>query len=473
MIVHKFGGTSIGDSQCFNNVADILEKQWRSSQHPDDPNQLPQKVVVLSAMSGVTDQLIYGALAAADSNDRAYREIKAGLLAKHLACVDELLSNNAERLKVGGFIEDRLHELEQIYRSIALLGELTMRGRDRVTSVGELLSVNILAALLRERGLRSEAVSAAELIVTDQRFGAARPLMDLTSQHVTARLVPKVISGVIPIVTGYLAATVDGVITTLGRGGSDFSAAILGACLSAREVWIWSDVDGILSADPNFVPQARTIDELSYEEAAELAYYGAEVLNPNTIQPLLERGIPLRLLNSFNPDHPGTRIVASPSAERLRLPAIISTTGLSMIRLSRNGDKKPWSLDYAGRALLSLGEAGLEVPMYAQGFSENSLSLVIRQADQAHCLSVLEHRLGEESIQKLEESVATVSIVGVPGWKGSGIVSQTFTALGKHGARVIAIAQAASEHCVSICIPEEQAASAVRFLHKELGLEQG
>ena len=352
MIVHKFGGTSVGNSERFHCVAGIIEKQWRESLEQSQAGTLPEHLVVVSAMSGVTDQLTRGALAAADGDDRRYREIKAGLLSKHLDSVEELLESSSERLQVGGFIEDRLHELEQVYRSIALLGELTVRGRDRVTSLGELLSASILAALIRERGLRAQSISAAELIVTDQQFGAARPLMQKTCEQAWGRLKPIIESGVIPVVTGYIAATTAGVITTLGRGGSDYSAAILGACLEADEVWIWSDVDGILTADPNFVPQARSLVELSYDEAAELAHYGAEVLHPKTIRPLVERDIPLRLLNSYNPSHPGTRIVGQPSPERLRIPAIISTTGLSSIRLSRNGGNAAWSLDHAGRVLL-------------------------------------------------------------------------------------------------------------------------
>lgn len=471
MIVHKFGGTSVGDSERFRAVAEII-LDHHQAQVNRAQGRIAEQVVVLSAMSGVTDQLVAGALAAAACDDRHYREIKAKLLEAHLDTLDALLGQGAERLQVGGFIEDRLHELELLFRSIALLGELTVRGRDRVTSLGEQLSTNILAALLRGRGLRAQAVSAAELIVTDNQFGAARPHMELTCQRVRERLLPLIQSGITPVVTGYIAATEDGIMTTLGRGGSDFSAAILGACLGAQEVLIWSDVDGILTADPNFVPSARTLEELSYDEAAELAHYGADVLHPKTIQPVVARGIPLRLLNSFNPGHPGTLIVQQPSANRARLPAIISTTGLSMIRISRNGGQRRWGLTHAGNVLLSLDEAGIEAPMFSQSFSENSLNLVVRQKDRDHCLSVLKQRMGESFSLQIEEQVATVSVVGVPGWNERGIVPHTFTALGKHGTRVIAIAQAASEHSVSICIPEGQTAPTVQFLHRELGLEK-
>jgi aspartate kinase len=428
-------------------------------------------------MSGVTNQLIAGARAAAEGKDTVYREIKAGLLSKHLDVVQTLLNHSPERLEVGGLVEDRLHELERLYRSIAMLGELTVRGRDVVASFGEQLSVSILAAVLRERGVRAQAISATELIVTDDNFGAATPLMDQTRQRLRQRIRPLVERGVIPVITGYIAATEEGVTTTLGRGGGDYTAAVVGAGLNADEVWIWSDVDGILTADPNIVPQARTLTELSYTEAADLAYFGADVLHPKTIRPVTESGIPLRIVNSFNPTHPGTLIVETPSPDRKLLPAIISTTGLSMIAIGSQDDAASLTpLRMAARALQRLSEVGVDVPMFSQSFSEHSLNLVVREQDQRHCLKVLRREFengnqGNACSLGVKEKVATISVVGVPDWNESGIVSHAFSALGKHSTRVIAVAQAATEHSVSFCIPEDQVADTVRFLHRELGLE--
>ena len=486
MIVHKFGGTSVGDARCFANVADILIE--RQNQNGAVSGGI---VVVVSAMSGVTNQLIAGARAAAEGKDTVYREIKAGLLERHLEVVETLLPHSPERLEVGGLVEDRLHDLERLYRSVAVLGELTVRGCDAIASFGEQLSANILAAVLRERGMRAQAVSAARLIVTDDTFGAALPLFDRTRQRLRQRIKPLVERGVVPIITGYIGATEQGVTTTLGRGGSDYTAAIVGAGLDADEVWIWSDVNGILTADPNIVPQARTLAELSYAEAAELAYYGADVLHPKTIRPVVEAGIPLRIANTFNPLHPGTLIVEKPGPERERLPAIISTTGLSMIVVGSQDDT--WTLQMSARALQKLCEAGVDVRMFSQSFSEHSLNLIVREEDQAHCLKTLcrefgtdpapvqpiEASSGETTFRKLDdvynletkEKVATISVVGVPGWNDTGIVSHAFAALGKHGTRVIAVAQAATEYSVSFCIPEDQVADTVRFLHRELGLE--
>jgi aspartokinase/homoserine dehydrogenase 1 len=474
MIVHKFGGTSVGDARCFANVAGIVVEQAGGPEGGPSGSAPQGTVVVLSAMSGVTNQLIAGARAAAEGRDAEYRQIKAGLLSRHLEVVETVLTKSPERLEVGGLIEDRLHELERFYRSIAMLGECTARGCDAVASFGEQLSASILAAVLRERGVRAQAVSAAQLIVTDDNFGVATPLMEPTRQRLQERIGPLIERGVIPVITGYIAATAGGVTTTLGRGGSDFSAAIIGAGLDADEVWIWSDVDGILTADPNIVPQARTLDELSYAEAADLAYYGADVLHPKTIRPVIQNRIPLRILNSFRPAHPGTRIVEVPCADRQVLPAIISTTGLTLIAAGSQDDS--WALPMAARALLKLGEAGVEVLMFSQSFSEHSLNLVVREQDQAHCLNTLRREFDNGRgagawTLGTKEKVATVSVVGVPGWNETGIVSHSFAALGKCGTRVIAVAQAAAEQSVSFCIPEDQMAGTVRFLHRELGLE--
>ena len=498
MIVHKFGGTSMEDGPLFGSVADILIQQQETTKPSLAENSGAKSggmVVVVSAMSGVTDDLIAGARAAAEGKDSAHREIKATLLSRHLDVVESMLTHSRERLEIGGLIEEQLHELERLYRSIAVLGELTLRGCDAVASFGEQLSANILAAILRERGMRAEAVNATQLIVTDDTFGAAVPLVGPTRQRLQQQIKPLLERGVVPVITGYIAATESGVTTTLGRGGSDYTAAIVGAGLDSDEVWLWSDVDGILTADPNIVPEARTLAELSYGEATELAYFGAEVLHPKTIRPVIEHGIPLRIRNSFNPGHSGTLITETPSLDRELLPAIISATGLSLIAIGSEDDN--WALQMAARGLQRLSEAGLEVLMFSQSFSEQSLNLVVRKQDQAHCLNVLcrefgdgphqewsklpvsrqnsatgtFRRLGDVCTLGTKDRVATISVVGVAGWSENGIASQAFAALGKHGARVIAVAQAATEQSVSFCIPEEQLRDTVRHLHRELGLE--
>jgi len=463
MIVHKFGGTSVGSTAQITNVAEIISHHYQKQN-----DSSPGMVVVVSAMSGVTDQLIRSARAAARGEDSLYREIKAQLLRRHLEAVEELLAPGPSRLEVGGTIEDRLNELERFLRSIAMLGELTARGRDAVASFGEMLSSTILAALLRQMGLSSEAISASQLIVTDEQFGEAGLLVAQTREKLLSNLAPLVDRGIVPVVTGFTGATEKGVTTTLGRGGSDYSAAILGAGLAA--------VDGILTADPNIVPGARTLKELSYQEAAELAYYGADVLHPKTIQPVVENNIPLRILNSFNPEHPGTLIVGTPSSNRKITPAIISTTGLSLIAVSSK--KEAWNLGMAAQVLQSLSGEGVQVLMFSQSFSEHSLNLIVRSQDQSHCLRVLTQGYGvncgpEPCRIDVREQIGTVSVVGFSDGKSNGAVSHAYAALGKGRTQVISVAQPATECSVSFCIPEEQVVKTVQLLHTELGLDNG
>ena len=469
MIVHKFGGTSIGDPERISKVADIIIHHATQAS-----GTISGTVVVVSAMSAVTDRLIQSARAAARGDDSLYGEIKAGLLHRHLAVVESLLPPGTTRLEIGGFIEDKLNELERFLRSIAMLGELTARGRDIVVSFGEMLASTILAALLRQRGAISEAVSATSLIVTDDQFGEAGVLFQQTQANLQTCIIPLVSRGVIPVVTGYIGATENGVTTTLGRGGSDFSAAILGAGLGAEEVWIWSDVDGILTADPNIVPQAHTLQELSYQEAAELAYYGADVLHPKTIRPVIENQIPLRILNSFNPSHKGTLIVASPSLDREISPAIISTLGLSLIAVSSRDDS--WSLALAADILRKMSNEGLQVLMFSQSFSEQSLNLVLRSQDQSHCLRVVSRDFSSDFSPisydiSVREKIGTVSVVGLSNGRSNSAVSLAYAALGKGGTQVIAVAQPATERSISFCIPEDQVPDTVRLLHTELGLD--
>jgi len=501
MIVHKFGGSSVGSADRFARVADILLDQSRKAGESQGELQAGNQqvggiVVVVSAMKGVTSQLIAGARAAAGGKDKVFRDIKIRLIEKHHEVTETLLAESPERLEVSGHVEDRLHNLDRLYRSIAVLGELTPRGTDAVASFGEKLSATILAAVLRHRGVRAQAVRATELIVTDGNFGDASALMTLTRERLQERILPIVERGVIPVVTGYIGATEDGVTTTLGRGGSDYSAAVVGACLGAEEVWLWSDVEGILTADPSIVPGARTLRELTYSEAQDLASYGAEVLHPKTIRPIVEAGISLRMVSSFNPSEPGTLIVENPSSDREHLPAIISTKGMSLIAIGSQDDS--WTLRMDARALLRLSQAGIDVLMFSQSLSDHNLNLVVREQDQEHCLGVLSrefgrdlspvqskpaapeigpdgaarYRLSSSCTLGIKERVSTISVVGVPAWDEKGMVSQAFASLGSHGARVIAVAKAATQHSVSFCIPEDQMGSTVQFLHKELGVEE-
>jgi aspartate kinase len=463
MIVHKFGGTSVGSAERLQHVAAIVAAS------PDR-----QRVVVVSAMSGTTNALIGAARDAAAGSPGTYRETRQQLAHKHLACLDQILPPGDDRDAVAAEIASRLDDMERLCFSMATLGELTRRGHDAVASIGEELSSRMLAALFRARGVPSQQVSATELIVTDDRHGEARPDAIATRAKTRQRLLPLLEQGILPVVTGYVGATPAGVTTTLGRGGSDYTAAILGVALDAAEVWIWTDVDGILTADPKLVPDARRLPELSYREAEELAYFGADVLHPKTVKPLAEAGLPLRILNSFRPEQAGTLITGAPSPDRPILPALITTEELSLIQVVGNG--AGWTLAMASRALSALAVGNAEVFMFSQSFSERSLNLVVRSRDHGHSVHLLQaefqRELSQASIAAIaaQEEVAALSIVGMPDAQGTPIIQRAFAALGKLGLRVISVAQAASAYSVSFIVPERDIVTAVPFLHRELGL---
>jgi len=463
MLVMKFGGTSVGSAERIAAVAEII-RQVREEH--------PQLAVVVSAMSGVTDQLIGAARAAAGGRMEECEEIQAGLMARHTETCQHLLADASHRQRTCATITERMGELQRFCQSIAVMGEVTRRGLDVVSSIGEKLSATMLAALLCAQGVPAQYVDASQVLVTDDHFGAANPLLSETALRLEEQVRPLVERGLVPIITGFIGATAGGVPTTVGRGGGDYSAAIIGACLGVDEVWIWSDVDGILTADPSLVPEARTLQELSYVESAELAYFGAEVLHPKTIKPLEERSIPLRIRNTLNPTHPGTLIVKELPVGRSSMRAIISTRGLSL--LSVRGTNDTWTPQVAARALHCLGQAGVEVLMFTQSFSERNLTLVVRQGDLDPSLRLLRQEFTDEldrgQVARLEvgQEVATISVVGGPGENGQGIVPRTFAALGKQETPVISIAQASSEYNVSFVVPEEEMAATVRALHREL-----
>jgi len=299
-LVVKFGGTSVGDASAFAQVRDIVSEHARYGD---------RVIAIVSAMSGVTDDLTRGIVSAAAGDGETYLEVCDSLRKRHLDVITELLDDDPARDSLGSIIDSLILEYESLCASVRVLGEVTARVMDAALSRGERMSARILAALLQQAGVRSEAVDATELIVTDATFGNAAPIAQLTRERITSRLVPLLDAGVAPVVTGFIAATEDGVTTTLGRGGSDYTAAIIGDALDANAVWIFTDVDGVMTADPRSVPDARVIPVISYTEVGELAYFGAKVLHPRTIRPVIEREIPVWVKNTFHPERPGTRIV--------------------------------------------------------------------------------------------------------------------------------------------------------------------
>ena len=295
--VMKFGGTSVGDASCIERVVDIVRAASRDG----------EVVVVVSAMSGVTNQLVE-ACSQSEAGNRLVATIFEELRERHEAAMCALIPSVERRQPIAGKIQDLLHDGNHLCQDAILRCELTPRVRDAISGLGERLSVLLVAAALAERGVSTEAIEATELIVTNSHHGAAEPHMDLTRERCEARLHPLLLRGVVPVVTGFIGATVEGVLTTLGRNSSDYSGTIVGAALDADEVILWTDVDGILTADPRLVPGARPIREMCYREASDLADSGAKVLHAKALRIAMECGIPLSIRNTFAPERPGTTI---------------------------------------------------------------------------------------------------------------------------------------------------------------------
>jgi aspartate kinase len=467
MRVLKFGGTSVGSAEAFGQVARIVARARRED---------PQVVVVTSAMSGVTDILIQAARAAAAGDRRPYREARDELLAKHQMVAGQLIGDGVERAALGRLFESRLASFERLCRSVDVLGELTPRGLDVISGTGERLAAPLLAAVLRADGVAAEWVDAAEIIVTDNSFGGADPLMEPTTHHARARLHPLLGGGLVPVVTGFVGATADGISTTLGRGGSDYSAAILGTALEADEVQIWTDVNGIMTADPRIVPEARTIGEISYIEAAELAFYGAKVLHPKTILPAVEHGIALRVLNTFESDHPGTLIVKEARPTKDVAKAISAIKGLTMVTVEGRGMLGVPGI--AARTFGAVARAGANVLMISQSSSEQSICFVIRESEREAVLAQLQiemaRELASQHIDRVfgQDGIVIVAVVGAAMKGTPGIASRIFSALGEASINVIAIAQGSSECNISLVVARGDADEAVRRIHAAFTLDE-
>ena len=463
-LVMKFGGTSVGSAQAMRETAVLIQQTQKA---------WGQVVVVASAMGSkpvkVTDLLLDGAHAAAAGDGKLFKENAEQLRQIHFAAIDGLLSPEKERqfvLAENGLFIDRYVDL---CGAVHVLGELSPRALDAIGGMGEQMSVRILAAYLREVGYRSEAIDATELIVTDNNFLAASPDFEATAEKTIKRLRPFLAEGGIPIVTGFIAATSDGVTTTLGRGGSDFSGAILGQVLDADEVWIWTDVDGVMSADPRIVPDAHNIPILSYREVSELAFYGAKVLHPKTMRPCIENNIPLRIKNTFNPEHPGTVIVPHREHNNGAIKAVTAINQLGLITVEGKGMLGIPGI--AARTFGAVAKAGKSVLLISQASSEQSICFAAPDKATDAIIAGLEAEFKEElkrqDIDKVWslEPVSIVTIVG-GGMRGTkGVSGRIFTALGDNDVNVIAIAQGSSECSISVVVDEIDTAQAVASIH--------
>ncbi len=468
MIIMKFGGTSVGDGNRFIQVADIVQD-----------NLARRPVVVLSAMSGVTDALLSMAERAQRGQMAVIDKPLKELLTRHLSALTEA-ARSPEQQRLGRQeIESYGKDLASILRGVSLVREATPRSTDAIAAFGEKMAVAILSRALCDRGLPARPMSAEELIVTDGNFGQAAPIMAATARLINRRIPPVLARDEIPIITGFIGRTRSGATTTLGRGGSDYSASLIGAALAAEEIWIWTDVDGVMTADPRLVPEARPLASLSYAEAAELSYFGAKVLHPRTVAPAIAKGIPVYIKNTFNPAFPGTVITGGnnagarrdPPTDRTVVKAITSMAGMSLVTVQGAGMIGVPGI--AARVFATVARRSTNVFMISQSSSEYNICFVVQSGDSSLVVTGLRQELANELRQGgvsgiwAQDEVAVLAVVG-EGMRGTpGVAGRLFSALGRCGVNVIAIAQGASELNISFVVEGGQRIPALRCIHRE------
>lgn len=459
----KFGGTSVENGEKIRHVAELLR------QYHKDGNEL---VAVTSALGGVTNGLLNTAKEVSiNGKVTQVKEFIANLSKKHYDAINVAIDNDKIRSECIEIIDSRVDELEKALIGICYLGELSKRSIDYISSYGERLAAPIVSCSIRSLGTLSKAFTGGEAgIVTDSNYGDAKPLEDSYSQ-VHERLCP-LLKDHIPVVTGFIAQNKQNIITTLGRGGSDFSASIIGASINADEIWLWKEVHGILTTDPKIVPEASPIAKISYIEAMELSYFGAKVLHPRTIEPAIRHRIPVRVKNTFEPDFPGTLIVAEQHQTQEVVKAVTLIDKVALINICGAG--MVGTIGTAARVFSTLANAGVNIIMISQGSSEANMSLVVNEDHLEAAVAAIRSEFTTNVVGDVayDRDICVVAVVGA-GMDGiPGVAGKVFNSLGKSGINIIMISQGSSQHNISFVVSSKESLDAVRTLHKEFELDK-
>jgi len=461
MRILKFGGSSVGSPDRIRNVVNLIAES-RERDH--------SLAVVVSAIQGITNELLEaGALAS--RCDPAWRETYTSIVEKHTGCVEALLSG-ARRAEATGYAAKTAEDLAVALHECFSAGRISSAQSDYIMSFGERLSAYTVSQALRERGMRGEYLDAREVVKTDYNFGRARVHLEESYREIMAR-----IAGygheALPVITGFIGATALGQTTTLGRGGSDYTAAIFGAALQASEIEIWTDVDGVMTADPKKVDDAFSIQAMTYQEAMEMAHFGAKVIYPPTIRPALQKRIPVRILNTFNPGFPGTVVRGDlPPKDRFLATGLSSLEEIALLRVEGSGMIGVAGI--AARLFGALARHRINVVFVTQASSEHSICLALESKSAAEARLALEEEFraelgwGEIDDVLIEEGLAIVAVVGENMRNTPGVAGKVFGALGEQGVNVIAIAQGSSELNISIVVSNSDEKPALTALHRAL-----
>jgi aspartate kinase len=460
----KFGGTSIANKRCVDNVAKIVVNHLKEGF---------EVVVVVSALSSVTDQLLEASEKARQRSLCDVSKILSKIEKRHLALVEETIRNEFLRKETMKTLSENLEELMRVLTGISYLGEATLRSKDYVLSFGERLSAPIICGVLKDRGLKCQYYTGGEAgIVTNSNFGQALPILKLTKHRIQKKIGSSLENGITPVISGFIAAAEDGSITTFGRGGSDYTAVIIGVTLESDEIWFWTDSDGLMTADPKIEPLARTIPEISFKEAIEMAIFGAKRMHPRALEPAIQAGIPVRIRNVFKPDASSTLITEEKKVKSKVVVkaltlfpnvALITVEGVGMVGIPGT----------AAKIFDTLGKNRINILMISQSSSEASISFIIQRDAAEKTVTALEKDLlGKNLIRevKAENDVCVISAVGA-GMRGTpGIAARIFKAIARNHVNIRMIAQGSSELNISFAVSEKDGEQTLRALHQEFKL---
>jgi len=461
-LVMKYGGTSVGTVTAMRSAIKIICET--KSEHKN-------LVVVTSAISGATNALIQSAVDAANGNSLTAEKTTRELTLRHHELIDKLVNDPNKWLQLKMDINRLLSDFMNLCNAIKVLGELSPRALDTVSSLGERLAVRVLSAGVEAAGFPSKPIESSQIIITDNCFQNAAPDMEETRKRCEKIIVPLLNDGIIPIITGFMGATKEGVITTLGRGGSDYSASIIGVGLKASDVWIWTDVTGVMSADPRIIPNAKTIPYLSFQEVSEMAFYGAKVLHPKSVKPCLDNLIAMRICNTFFPKEIGTILVDNQIMnDSGKIKAVTSSNGYKLVTVSGAGMDN--GMNVSARILNGIVDAGVNVSMIIESSSEQSLCLPIPIKDVEKVTrilkDILEREISRMDIEDIEIS-ETVDIITVicPGLKQNPIIiAKVLNQLDEKGFKIKALSYGASDVSLNIIITSNDTKEALKTIHE-------
>lgn len=463
-LVVKYGGTSISSPEDINAVAGYIRSL--SSQN--------QVVVVCSATACTTDDLIGISQSIKKGNKSRARQIASKIVRRHMDLAKKTIERPTIRQRLLDNLDRDLAQLRALIDGMMLLGEITPKTMDYLFSFGERLSIQLMTSSVSDHGRRAASFTGKDVgIVTDSNFGESKPLMDTTTLRVSKTIESALSKKIVPIVGGFTGADQHGHVTTFGRGGSDYTATIIGSCIKADEIWLMSDVDGLMTADPKIVKNAKLLGELSYSEAIEMTLFGAKQIHPRTFEPLLSKNIPIKIRSSKNTDNEGTLVSASPSPGAANtVKCVSSILGNGLIDI--HGGSMVGMPGTAAKIFATLAKVGINVMMISQSPSESSITIVVRNADLDRAVNTLEMELLGKIIKKLDitTNMTIIALIGA-GMRGTvGVASRVFGAIQNKGINVAMITQGSSELNLAFVVRNADTTKAVRALHDEFWLDR-